>query len=353
MEGRIRIINEFEGANPASPNAVERLGDSEFVIHPWSEDGDGNYKYYLNVRIVNEGASPRRADLSINWHDKKYMADRGYVRLGKESFWHHFPGRMEDTTTYVHPTVPPGEWYLGLYPIYDLTMFAADRQKAVAAGFREQVYGQSYYGRDLYALSVGPDRAPTVFIVSRFHPYETAASYCASGVLEILAEDLAAHGPLTSNYRFVVVPMPNPDGVALGCPKRTREGGLDLPHEGYGSSDPAGKALTQLLNDNPPKGYIDFHGWNDLIEDWVIYSDREAFAVFRKSLDAPVFDRALKLEFSGDRPRRRDTDFHTQARTTMGALAIVPSLSFFFRQPAQLREIGRLFVSGLCAALSR
>lgn len=348
----MRIIDDYEGANPSSKDAIEQTGDAQFVIHPWSEDGDGNYKFNLNVKIVNEKATSQQAELSVCWANELWMCDRDYVLLGRGPSWRHIQGEVERATTHVEMTVPPGEWYLGLSPVYDLGMFAADRERAVAAGFQQEVYGQSYQGRDLYALSIGAEGAPVVFVVSRYHPYETAGSYCTSAILELLAQDLSAGGPLTSSFRFVVVPMPNPDGVALGCGKRTREGGLDLPHQGYGADEPAGKALTQLLNASAPTGYLDIHGWMYREKDWMIYSNSEAFEALRPTLDRPEFDKALQLDHTGDRTARSTTDFATQARTTLGAIALVPSISFFFRQPAQMREIGRTLLTGFCSVLS-
>lgn len=348
----MRIINDFEGANPPAPGGIERTAEAQFIVRPWSEDGDGNYKFRLNVVIVNDGAASQEVDFRVAWGDEEYMRARTYVLLGRGPSWRTIEAAVEGDTTHATLIVPPGEWYLGLTPAYDLPMAAEDLARAAAGGLREQVYGRSYYGRDLYALSAGPDDAPAILIVSRCHSYETAGSYCAAGVLELLAEDLACAGPLTSAFRFVVAPMPNPDGVALGCCKRTRPEGVNLPGQGYGTDDPAALALASLLHETAPIAYVDLHGWMHQQEDWIIYSDQRVFEALRPTFDAPVFDKSLRLNYTGDDSRPRPGSFSAHAREALGAITLTPDISFYRRQPEQRRQIGRTILAGLCGALA-
>lgn len=343
------IAHDFEGANPPSNRAIENPSASHFVLRPWSEDGDGGYLYRLNVRIVNEETITEQAHLTLEWgdDDPENMRDRGHVLLGRGASWRHVDGRVEGDRSVVSLAVPPGEWYLGLCPRYDLDAYAADREQMLEAGFVERVYGRSYEGRNLSAYYAGPADAPAMLIVSRFHPYETAGSYCMSGVQALLGEDLAVGGPLTASRCFVLVPVPNPDGVALGCCKRTRQGGPDLA-EGVESDDPAALAFARLLAETMPGVCIDFHGRMVADRDWVIYSDQRAMDTLRPALDAPEFDRPWELT-SFARRQYPQADFRHPMAYEYGATTFVFGPSFFYRQPEQMRNFGRRLLPALCA----
>ncbi len=344
------IDNQFEGANPSSAEDVQMLAPDRAAIRPWSEDGDGNYKFCLNVKAVNDSPGPAPLALQIDWQDAGYMADRDYVLLGRDDQWRSIGGRVNGTVTMVHLTVPPGAWYVGLHPVYDLGMFEADCRWAAQAGFVQSVVGRSYLDRPIMALSAGPPGAPAIFVVSRFHPYETAGSYCVSGILEQLGADLAAGGPLTGQFRFVVVPMPNPDGVALGCPKRCRAGGPDLCHEGGDGSDPAGKALADLLAETAPRGYLDFHGWMHRDGDGLCYSHAEECKAWQAALAGePAFDKRWKSSFR-DWPLRPG-DFYSRAHRLCRAVPLTLSMSWFGRTVPQMRTIGQKCLTALCGVL--
>ena len=349
-----RIINDFEGANPAQPEAIDVLADDRVRIRPFSEDGDGNYKFCLNVKAVNETTDPAPLTLEIDWDDLEYMGPRNYVLVGWGDNWRSVAGRVEDAVTTVDLTIEPGEWSVGLHPVYDLPALAADRAAAVASGFRERVIGRSHEGRDLVALTIGAppeDDVPTVLVVSRYHPYETAGSFCVAGILQMLTEELRASGAMMGETRFVVVPMPNPDGVALGCCKRSRPGGPDLCHEGLDSDDPAGIALRDFLAETDPDAYLDFHGWMYRDHDGLNYThQRERDSFVTKLADDPLFDKAWKGVALSDQPRRPG-DACSRAYHDQGAVCLVMSYSWFGRTVPQMREIGRRVLGTVCDVL--
>ncbi len=347
----MRIENRYPGANPRRAGDVEKLGPGRFLIRPWSEDGDGNYKFCLNVEAVNESGAPEKIALLVDWDDIEYMDCRDYVLLGRGEEWRTFQGSVEGMVTTVEVEVPPGEWYLGLHPVYDQEAFEDDRRAAVGAGFSERVIGRSREGREVVALFAGEERAPAVLLVARFHPYETAGSHCVSAILEMLAGDLAAGGPLTDKFRFAVVPVTNPDGAASGCCKRSRRGGPDLCHQGADSDDPAGRALAGLLAETEPAGYLDLHGWMFREHDGLNYShqgQREAFAAALAG--DPLFSKAWKGSFTGER-ELVPADFASRAYHDHGAVSFVISPSWFGRSVPGMREFGRKVLAAFCAAI--
>ena len=347
----MRIDCQFEGANPHAASDAKMLTADTALVRPWSEDGDGNYKFCLNVKVVNDSANPAPLTLKIDWDDAEYMECRDYVLIGRDDQWTSVPGVVEGTVTTVSLTVPPGTWYVGLHPVYDLARFDADRRRAVQAGFVERVIGKSHEGRAITALSIGPADKPAIFVTSRFHPYETAGSFCVAGILDLLAADLAAGGPLTFAFRFVVVPMPNPDGVALGCPKRCRQGGPDICHEAADGADPAGAALAALLAETNPRGYLDFHGWMHRDGDGLSYSQAKQCEDWQALLAGePSLDKKWKGSFS-ERPLN-PVDFRSRAYRLCGAFSLILSITWFDRAIPQVRTIGQKCLAAMCRVLA-
>ncbi|MCX7803713.1 MAG: M14 family zinc carboxypeptidase [Planctomycetota bacterium] len=349
----IGIENDFECANPGGPGGVERIGPDEFLIRPWSEDGDGNYKFRLDVAAVNGSGTTARLRLRIDWEDREYMDCRDYVLIGRGAEWRWVPAAVEGSVVSATADVPPGRWNICMHPTYDFESLAADRRRAREAGFSEEVFGKSFEGRDMVALSAGRTGAPVIFVVSRFHPYETAGTHAISGMIEALAADLAKGGPLTSAFRFVIVPIANPDGVAGGCCKRSRAGGPDLCHEGADSPDPAGRALVGLLARLRPRGYLDLHGWMHRDDDGLAYSDEEARDEFLAEIGGdPLFNKAWKGRcISGGPPR--PGDFCRRAHADHGAVAFIMSPSWFGRDVPKVREFGRRVLSAFASVLRR
>ncbi len=347
----MRINNRYPGANPRRASDVEKVGPDRFLLRPWSEDGDGNYKFCLNVEVINESADPVEVDLLIDWEDIEYMDCRDYVLVGRDEEWRSFRGTTDGMVSTVRAEVPPGDWYVGLHPVYDFEMLEDDRRMAIDAGFTCRPIGESRDGREIAALTAGRADAPAVFIVSRFHPYETAGSFCVSEILRVLAADLHDGGPLTEAFSFAVVPMPNPDGTASGCCKRTRRGGPDLCHEGADSDDPAGKALASFLAEVAPRGYLDLHGWMYRNHDGLSYSHRPERDAFVAALaDDPIFNKEWK---GTDRSPKPDVpgDFYMRASRDHGAVCLVISPSWFGRSVPQMREFGRKVLGALCGVL--
>jgi hypothetical protein len=347
----VRIENRYPGANPRRAGDVEKLGPDSFLVRPWSEDGDGNYKFCLNVEAVNDSDAPERLELLVDWNDIEYMSCRDYVLLGRDEDWRVFPGTVDVMATNVSLEVPPGEWYLGLHPVYDAERLEDDCRLAVEAGLERRAIGASREGREIAALSAGPEDAPVVLVVARFHPYETAGSWCVSEILTLLGADLEGEGELTGRFRFVVVPVTNPDGVAAGCCKRSRRGGPDLCHEGADSDDPAGRALLELLNECRPRAYLDLHGWMFRDHDGLSYSHR---AVREKVVEKLAGGRVFTKEWKGSdwstRPDRPG-DFFMRASRDHGAVSMVVSPSWFGRTTADMREFGRELLVAFCGAL--
>lgn len=79
-----------------------------------------------------------------------------------------------------------------------------------------QVIGHTLQKRNLDLLTIGTgDR--TVVVMARVHPGETPASFIMEGFLDFVTNQDCAHAAfLREKATLKIVPMLNPDGVALG-----------------------------------------------------------------------------------------------------------------------------------------
>jgi Zinc carboxypeptidase len=351
QELAMKIDNRYEGANPRLPGDMVELSPNHWRLHPWSEDGDGNYKFCLNVKAVNDTKAIQALILEVEWADSEYMDCRDYLFIGRDEDWTFVPGRLEGTRSIIEMQIPPGQWYLSMHPVYDLPNFEEDRRRAIANGFQESVIGRSQGGREIVALSCGREASPAIFVVCRFHPYETAGSFCVSEMLRMLGQQMAQNDPILEKFRLVLVPMTNPDGVASGCCKRTQRGGPDICHVGTDCQDMAGQALAELLAAVKPAGYIDLHGWMYRNHDGMNWSNDDQYQELLSVLDGdPVFNKKWKGIPLAEYPDRKG-DFALGAWRDHQASVFVISPSWFDRTVADMRHFGKTLLKSICAII--
>jgi murein tripeptide amidase MpaA len=78
---------------------------------------------------------------------------------------------------------------------------------------------QSHEGRQLPILRVGhgvQQAKRVIFVTGRVHPGESVASFAVEGLIKFLTSDHPQSKALLEAFEFHIVPMLNPDGVALG-----------------------------------------------------------------------------------------------------------------------------------------
>ncbi len=126
--------------------------------------------------------------------------------------------------------------------------------------------GKSALGRDLYHLNItqgAVDNKPTILIISRQHPPEVTGFLCMKAFVETIVEEGATNGFL-SQYRVMVYPLMNPDGVDLGH-YRHNTGGVDLNRDWSKYHQPEIKQVTNhmvretVTHNNDVVLGLDFH----------------------------------------------------------------------------------------------
>ena len=337
----IHVTNDFEGANPHAAGDVDRTGDDAFVIRPYTEDGDGNYKFSLLVGVANRSRKPVEAEFVVDWADAEYNSCRDYVLLGRKDQWRYFPAGVDGPAARAKVVVPPGKWQLALHPTYGLDRLDQwRRQVELGAPLTERELGRTAAGRTIAAFEVGDPSAPPanrMAILGRFHPYETAGSFAAEGALLSLLGQ-AGRGKLAGSFVSVVL-IANVDGVATGACKRTGPGGPDMSHNARTTDDAGVAALLGWLDELKPAVMLDFHGWMYRYQDGLNWTDDALCDALRHRLARSTdLDRAWKGHGPTD-PATSDS-LWAIAKQRHGTDNLIFSFAWYGRTVRHMRRIG-------------
>jgi hypothetical protein len=262
----LRIDGDFDGGNPKGEEDIVRQGENGFVVYPFSEDGDPNYKFRLDLKVRNEAPHARKISVTVDWRTHEYMKYRDYVFLknpGDEA-WNFLPGKIDGTKTFLELELKPGESYLCMHPGYNyedyLKMIESVRKTECMEKF---LLGDSREGRKIWAIRISDPRRPArknMVVVARVHPYETAGSYCAEGIVESFRDPSGYGMEILKRYNVFLLPMISPDGVYHGFGKLTSREGVDLSKNVDGK-DASCALLKDLVDGLKPKIYMEFHNW--------------------------------------------------------------------------------------------
>lgn len=146
---------------------------------------------------------------------------------------------------------------------------------------------QTALGLSLYLYdTANPGAAGMILLLGRQHPPEVTGAYAYQDFIErLFAEDELAH-EFRQRYRLVLVPVVNPDGVALGHWRMNR-GGMDLNRDWGPFTQPETRAIADWLALAASQTrlilLLDFHStWNDVLygQHW---SDAPAPAGFNQA----------------------------------------------------------------------
>jgi len=260
MNADIDVYGNFEGGNPQDPNSIKLLGAAEFAVYPFSEDEDPVYKFRLDVVIANNGGENAGVHLAVHWGDEEFIGYRNvvYLRSGPGS-WRAHEGRVVGDVVEFELDVAAGETHVTLNPVYGYGDYLSCVRRCEKAGvWNTELMARTGQGRDIWLFERAGKRAkPTVLILARTHPYETAGSYCAEGILF----EIERNGPSRfGDANLFVVPMVCADGVAGGMCKLDRVGGEDLARS-QNTTHPVIGSQFELVDRIRPDFVIDFHNW--------------------------------------------------------------------------------------------
>ena len=341
----VSIGGSIYGGNPRNPGDI-RFQNGHYRIAPYIEDGDANYKFHLLVEIRNSGDSPARVPLEIDWADERYIELRARMVLGSGTEWKVIRGRIDGAVVKASVTVPPGKTLLSLHPAFGYDEHQRLLRRAAAAGVKREVRGRSAAGADIDLLHFGRPSAkrPTILMLGRMHPYETAGSYCAEAIADFLMGGSAKARSILNRFNVAVIPTCNPDGVEAGLCKRVALDGPDLV-DSLGSDELTAATIRRTMDDLRPVGLLDIHGW--------MHTDQDGIFIF----DPPIATRFLKI-FRGVKPdfgparKWLEIDYTSAERSgppelrgycsrQLGAETMEVSFGWHRRTVEAMRELGR------------
>ena len=177
----IQILGNFDGGNPKDPASIIQTGSHSFTVIPFSEDNDPNYKFRLDIKVLNHSVDTIKLDLTIDWQETKFNPLRDYVYLKhvSDQDWMYVPMRVNGSKTEGQIDLRPGETYVGLHPKYsygDYLRFVSAIEESEL--IKKEKIGLSAEGREIWMIKINSDgairqREKPIMIVARIHPYET------------------------------------------------------------------------------------------------------------------------------------------------------------------------------------
>jgi hypothetical protein len=265
----VRFDNRAEGSRL---NAVVRTGRDRYELwvlpenvpinpSPWygfRVQAPAGTALHLRLRYVDGQPrySPWLSDDGEHWRD----AGAAYTVPG-----HGLPELV------LQGTGQP-QWVFAQPPVTLAAMQAWAGRLAARVPLQAETIGQSRQGRPLTMLQFGnPQARGVVLVLGRQHPPETTGAHAMMAFVDALAADTPAARRFRQDYRVVVVPVVNPDGVAEGH-WRGNAAGTDLNRDWGTFRQPETRAIRDALGRAVSQrgGHmvfvLDFHStWHDVL----------------------------------------------------------------------------------------
>lgn len=304
MANSIEIFGDFDGGNPKDPGSIIQTGPKAFTIIPFSEDNDPNYKFRLDVKVINCSAETQTIALTIDWQEPRfnYLRNFVYSKNERDSDWTFLPMSASTERTLGEIELPPGETYVCLHPKYTYEDYLNFIRSIPKTEFlSKEKFGMSPENRELWLVKITGSTAKLkkkIMIVSRIHPYETSGSFCAEGIVNHF---LNHHLPFTSynsHIEVFLIPMANPDGVFNGLCKLTSLDGIDLSKR-ISDSDSTSRLLKEVIDEIKPHVYCEFHNWMFSEFDGIYFLNRMLAKRFIKNMPSQRnFKKAWKIHLN-------------------------------------------------------
>ena len=275
MESIIEVINGFEGSSIGEYQITGKTIKAAFKNEPYAKK-DANihdYNWHFAFGIKNRSDKPRKIEIYLNCDNRNGLYEKALI-YGQKHLESDFQPNLKInalTDTYkkyfLEIDLDPND---SLY--ISNTYFRSPKliQNSLAMLSQDtncvkEIYGRSVEGRDLNAYIYSEEKSlagekPVFVITSGFHPME-ADTFATEAIMEHLNSEEGRR--LLKYFRFVVIPIVNPDGFAHGangCNAR----GLNLYwnfKEKDKANAPEAYYLWHYLQQMKPSLYVDFHSY--------------------------------------------------------------------------------------------
>jgi uncharacterized protein DUF4038/uncharacterized protein DUF5060/zinc carboxypeptidase/collagenase-like protein with putative collagen-binding domain len=269
----LEIVVPEDGGTPRDPARIVRQGAREFHITASVEEGKSPLTHAVSrVDVIVRNPGPP-AEVTLHFElsgggtrpnfDTSHfggMPKRDFIYVkqpGKP--WQRVDGTTKGWVATMRFTVPTGDTQVGLGPWYTYADYLAFVQSLAPSPYlKKEKIGTSDGGREHWELTITDPSVPAenkrrILWHAREHAYETFSSFAIEGAIEYLQSPAAAEA--RRHFVFILHPMTNVDGVALGYEYR---GGYDFP-------EPRGTATARLTfaaaDRLRPHYFIAWHNW--------------------------------------------------------------------------------------------
>jgi len=354
-QGEIEVLAGFDGANPQSREDIIIEAPNRFRVKPFNEEGSNDAYYFrFNVKVINHSTESRDVEFILEWPALERHPDYPYDTYfyGDMGDWHWTYAFVEGTTAYLVVPVPPGTSYVGFYPRYSYEYFEQFMKSlGQHAKLEKWVEGKSFYGRNLWCLRITDPQVPDerkkpLLLTARNHPYETSGSYVTEEIIGyLLSGDPGTDEILRKNVVYMM-PMLNPDGVALGMNQRTRPNGVNMSY-GADTDEPAVTTLLKLVGKVRPVLWVDIHSWPHKGDDGMWCTHKWVAEGLLARLPHKTFqDYVWNVTFVRER-KTADNHLWQWLIRTWDSGGVSLSFSWFRRSEEDLKSIGRSLIHAL------
>ena len=151
---------------------------------------------------------------------------------------------------------------------------------------------------------------------------------------------------LKQEHIIYLMPLLNPDGVALGMNQRTRPNGTNISY-GVGSDDPAVTALLNTVNKIRPVIWADIHSWPHQGDDGMWCTHKWVADGLLAEIPHKTFnDYVWNVSFVRERGTRSNHLWQWLIRThNSGGVSL--SMSWYRRNEEDIRKIGVALIQAL------
>ncbi len=347
MSNTLSITGNFDGGNPKDPGSIVETGPNAFTIIPFSEDNDPNYKFRLDVKVINRSSETQRLDLTIDWQEPKFNYLRNYVytRNAQDIEWTLHPMAVSSEITYSQIDLQPGENYLCLNPKYnyeDYVNFIHDIPETKI--LNKEKLGISPENRELWMVKINGNKSKPqkrIMIVSRIHPYETAGSYCMEGIVDYFTKtDPDALSASLRNITIYLMPMANLDGVYNGLCKLTRQEGVDLSKQ-VDNADPISYMIAKCINKVQPDIYCELHNWMFPDIDGIYFLNWVQARQFKKKISSQKpYKKRWKIFLRKKMFAISPIGFKKYCREKFNSTSFVLEFPWHYRRSSDMKKLG-------------
>ena len=219
--------NEFDGAHC---NSVEKRNDTLFTVTINPENEPINLSPWYAFRIQND--QNKKIWIELDYGDYKHRYNPKQNNSGQT--WSEVDISSAyfnaDSTSFTFPVTESEPSFISAQQIFtstDLLNWASDFSQSPLVTM--EVVGKSKLGRDLVLLDMKKETKTgkkLIVIFSRQHPPEVTGFFAMQAFVDVLAQTANEVGFL-DDYRILIYPMLNPDGVDMGN-WRHNSAGVDL-----------------------------------------------------------------------------------------------------------------------------